>query len=207
MSSTSDSASCSRRRTALAAGVALAIWSATPAASAVFHSRNEALALAFPNAERIERKTFALTDAQTREVEDRSRARLETRLVTFYIAHGADGPTGYALIDVHRVRALNEALMVVLGTDGAVRSLRLLAFHEPPEYRTPDRWLEQFEGRTSEDPLRVRGDVHGIAGATLSTHAVTLAVRRSLALWTTLIGPREVGDADPSSQAPPPEKN
>ena len=45
-----------------------------------------------------------------------------------------------------------------------VRSLRLLAFPEPPEYKTPERWLQQFEGRTTRDPLRVRGEIHGIAG-------------------------------------------
>ncbi|MEE2704076.1 MAG: FMN-binding protein [Myxococcota bacterium] len=193
MSSTSGSAWCSRRRVTLAAGVVVAIWGALPAAGAVFHSRNEALELAFPDADRIERRTFVLTDAQAAAVEAQARAPLGSRLATIYTAHGPEGPTGYALIDVHRVRSLNEALLVVLGTDGRVRSLRLLAFHEPPEYMTPERWLEQVQGRSSQDALRVRGDVHAIAGATLSTRAVTRAVRRSLALFQVLVAEDEPG--------------
>ena len=206
MSSTSDLGSCSKRRAALAAAAVLVICNATPSAGAVFHSRNEALALAFPNAERIERKTFALTEAQAAAVAAQSRGPLESRLVTFYVAVGSDGPTGYAVIDVHRVRSLNEALMVVLGKDGRVRSLRLLAFHEPPEYKTPERWLQQFEGRTTRDPLRVRGEIHGIAGATLSTRAVALAVRRSLALWEVLIAPARKNPR-PARDAPVPGKS
>ena len=189
MSSTSGSAWCSSRTATLAGLIALSIAGTAPAAGAVFHSRSEALGLAFPDADRIERKSFVLTEVQKQAVEEQSRAPLDSQLVTVYTAHGPEGPIGYALIDIHRVRTMNEALLVVLGNNGRVRSLRLLAFHEPPEYMPPPRWLEQFEERSSEDSLRVRGDIHAIAGATLSTRAVTRAVRRSLALFQVLIAP------------------
>ncbi|NRA03862.1 MAG: FMN-binding protein [Myxococcales bacterium] len=189
MSSTSGSAWSSSRTATLAGLIAVSIAGAAPAAGAVFHSRSEALELAFPDADRIERKSFVLTEAQKGAVEEQSRAPLDSQLVTIYTAYGPDGPIGYALIDIHRVRAMNEALLVVLQNDGRVRSLRLLAFYEPPEYMPLPGWLEQFEERSSEDPLRVRGDIHAIAGATLSTRAVTRAVRRSLALFQVLIAP------------------
>jgi len=58
------------------------------------------------------------------------------------------------------------------------------------EYAPPERWLRQFEQRRLDPALRLGGEIHGIAGATLSAQAVTGAVRRALALFTVLIEDR-----------------
>ena len=94
---------------------------------------------------------------------------------------------GYALIDVHNVRTLSEAFLVVLTPEGEVRSLRLLAFHEPLEYMPNARWYDQFEEKSLSQPMRLGGDVHGIVGATLSARATTRGVRRALALYEVVI--------------------
>lgn len=176
------------RLAALCAAVALA----TPASGKVFLSRQEALAWAFPEAARVESRSLALTPAQAERVEALARAPLETRIVTLHTAHGADGVQGYAFIDVHTVRTLPEAFLVVLTPAGEVRSLRMLAFYEPPEYSPAERWLEQFEGRGLEG-TRLGGEIHGIAGSTLTSRAVTAAVRRSIALFEVLV--RQAGPA------------
>jgi Na+-translocating ferredoxin:NAD+ oxidoreductase RnfG subunit len=80
-----------------------------------------------------------------------------------------------------------EAFMVVLSPAGEVRSLRVLAFHEPLEYKPTDRWYRQFDDRSIESPLRVGGDVHGVVGATLSARATTRGVRRALAFYEILL--------------------
>lgn len=186
MRSTSASASPSSLRTLLL-GLALASPLAAPAAATVFHSQNDALALAFPDAERIESETFVLTAEQARRVEELARAPVETKLVRFWHGVRGDAIQGYALIDVHTVRTHPEAFMVVLEPQGGVRSVRILAFHEPLDYLPPDRWYEQFSGRSERDALRVGGDVHGIVGATLSAQATAQGVRRALALYRVLI--------------------
>jgi Na+-translocating ferredoxin:NAD+ oxidoreductase RnfG subunit len=86
------------------------------------------------------------------------------------------------------VRTHPEAFLVVLSPEGSVRSLRVLAFHEPLEYLPPGRWYEQFGGKSLADALRVGGDVHGIVGATLTAQATTRGVRRALALYQVLYG-------------------
>lgn len=53
------------------------------------------------------------------------------------------------------------------------------------------RWRAQFAGRQTPDALRFRTDIKNIAGATLSSEHVTAGVRRILALWQELIGPKE----------------
>ncbi len=94
---------------------------------------------------------------------------------------------GYALIDVHNVRTLPEAFMVVLSPAGDVRSLRVLAFHEPLEYKPTNRWYRQFDNKSIDARLRLGGDVHGVVGATLSARATTRGVRRALAYYQVLI--------------------
>lgn len=157
------------------------------AAAKVFHSRSEALELAFPGADRVEDQTYVLRDDQVKQVQEIARSPLETKLVKVYTGFKGDELMGYAFIDVHNVRTLPEAFLVVLTPEGEVRSLRVLAFHEPLEYMPGERWYEQFQHKSLDQPLRLGGDVHGIVGATLSARATTRGVRRALALYRVVI--------------------
>jgi hypothetical protein len=176
------------RSSRLALALCLAFGLAAPAAAEVFLSQREALAQAFPDADRIERKSVALDDAQAASVEALSGAPLESRLVTLHQGFRGDTVLGYAIIDIHTVRTLPEAFLVVLTPEGRVASLRILAFYEPSEYKPPDRFLAQFDARALEPELRLGGAIHGIAGSSLSARAVTAGVRRSLALYQVLVG-------------------
>ena len=158
-----------------------------PAGAKVFYSRSEALALAFPEADRIENETFVLRDDQLERIETLSRSSLGSKLVKIYRGFREGERLGYAVIDVHEVRTHPEALMVVLTPTGEVRSLRVLAFHEPPEYLPTGRWYEQFVGKSGDSTVRLGGDIHGIVGATLSSRATTRGVRRALAYYEVLL--------------------
>ena len=169
----------------------------------VFHSQEEALELAFPDADRIESQTYILSAAQKQAVEKLARSELESELVTFFSGWRGDELLGSALIDVHTVRTLPEAFMVVLSPEGSVASLRVLAFYEPSEYMPTRRWYEQFAGADQQKlakGLRLGRDVHGVVGATLSARAVTRSVRRALAFHKIL----EVGAGSISVPVPAP---
>jgi hypothetical protein len=165
----------------------MVLGAAGGAEAKVFHSRSEALEIAFPDADRIEDESILLGDEQASEVERRARSRLESRVVRVYRGYRGDALLGYAFIDVHTVRTLPEAFLVVLSPEGAVRTLRVLAFHEPLEYMPSARWYRQFEEAGPTTPLRLGGDVHGIVGATLSARATTDGVRRALALYQVVV--------------------
>lgn len=176
------------RRTAFAlALVSAALLGAGEAGAKVFYTRSEALELAFPGADRVEDETVVLDDAEARRIEELARSPLDSRLVRVYTGYRGGELLGYAFIDVHNVRTLPEAFLVVLSPEGEVRSLRVLAFHEPLEYKPSDRWYEQFERKRLTEPLRLGGDVHGIVGATLSARATTRGVRRALALYEVVV--------------------
>lgn len=173
--------------------LALLIWAlAFPglpgeAAAKVFYSRAEALELAFPDADRVEDETIVLGDEQAHRIESLSRSPLESRLVRVYTGYRDGELLGYAFIDVHNVRTLPEAFLVVLSPEGEVADLRLLAFHEPLDYMPAERWYEQFQRKSLEEPLRVDGDIHGIMGASLSTRATAGGVRRALAMYKVVV--------------------
>jgi hypothetical protein len=133
-----------------------------------------------------------LTDAQAAEVKALAGAELESKLFTYHRATRDGRVVGYAVIDSHTVRTLPEALLAVLSADGAVERVVILAFYEPPEYRAPDRWLEQFRGRRLDtDGWRVGRDLHGLTGATFTTHAIRSALRRIVALHAVVMTPAQ----------------
>jgi len=160
---------------------------AAAADAKVFYTQQEALALAFPEADRVESETFVLTEEEAARIEALSRGPLESKLVKIYTGRRGEEVLGYAVIDVHNVRTLPEAFLVVLSPEGLVQNLRVLAFHEPLDYLPTDRWYQQFQARSLAAPLRLGADIHGIVGATLSARAATQGVRRALAYHAVLL--------------------
>ncbi len=157
------------------------------ASGAVFRSQEDALRDAFPDADRIEAHRYVLDEAQASQLRALAETDLDRKLWTVHTAHKGDELLGYAVLDVRTVRTFQEALLIVLTPDGAVRSVRVLAFHEPLEYQPSERWLGLFGGRRLGPELHLKRDIRQIAGATLSSQSVTRAVRTTLALYQVVI--------------------
>ena len=174
--------SSSRRRAGvLAAAVLLAAAATGPAAGKTLMTADEALALAYPGC-RVERGTAYLTEAQRAEARRLSGGEVATSVVHPYRVRCDGRAAGTAYFDVHRVRTLEETLMVALDADGAVLRLEVLSFREPEEYLPRHLWYEQFEGKGLSPRLDLQRDIRGVTGATLTARATTAAVRRVLAL-------------------------
>ena len=176
----------------LALGVAVliaAVLLASSTGATVFYTQDDAFALAFPGATRVEGETFILTGEQVKELERLGRAKLPRKVLTIHSAWKDDTLLGYAHIDVHTVRTKPEALLVVLNPDAEVTDTRVLAFHEPLEFMPSDSWYRTFVGQDMDSDLRVGFDVDGVTGATLSTWATVDSVRRMLAFYKVLLRP------------------
>jgi Na+-translocating ferredoxin:NAD+ oxidoreductase RnfG subunit len=172
---------------------------ALEAGAEVYHSRESALRLAFADADTVVKRQLFLDDDEARKAEERARVKLPSRLVTMYVGQRGGEVTGYAFIETHQVRTLPETILIVIDPGGKVRAVHILAFHEPREYGASDSWLSQFEGRALSEDLSLRGDIAGIAGATLTATAITAAVRRTLAVFETSVG---VDDDGPEGGGP-----
>ena len=146
-------------------------------------TQDEALALAFPAAT-LERRTAYLDDAQLTSAATLAGdgVPIESGVISYYVALESGAPVGLAYFDAHRVRTLPEVLMIVVGADDRVRRVETVRFREPPEYRAPDGWLRLFDDRVLDGDLSLRAGIPNMTGATLTSRAVTAAVRRVLAL-------------------------
>lgn len=175
-------ATCSR--ILAAAGLAAGLESVAPGGLAAQLSQQEALAVAFPPPATVERRTAFLTaaDLDTVRAAAGPDAPVEQAVVTYYVAEQDGRPAGVAYFDSHRVRTLNEVLMIVVEPDDRIRSIEVLRFAEPPEYRASEAWLRQFEGHGLAPDLSLKSGIANMTGATLTSHAITRAARRVLAL-------------------------
>ncbi len=185
----SRSATCSELhigRSSLAGALWLAATLGAPveADSQVLLTQEQALAIAFPEPAAVERRTAFLSEEELADVNRLAEpaGRSRRSVVTYYVGFDGERPMGAAYFDAHRVRTMQEVLMVVVSPDGLVSQIEVLGFAEPPEYMAPDGWIELFTGRGLDERTSTRGDIPLITGATLTAHSTSGAVRRSLAL-------------------------
>jgi hypothetical protein len=161
---------------------------ARPAGAEVFMTREQALAEAFPNAT-LERRAIVLDARQSAAVQKRAGAKLESRVAGAYVATRGDSLLGTAFFDSRRIRTMPGTFMIVIAPDTTVARVEMLAFHEPPDYRPPARWLGLFRGRPLSNRLWPKREIRNLSGASLTAYAVTESVRLSLALYEIVVAP------------------
>lgn len=162
---------------------AAAIWPVT----AQTLSREEALSAVYGDAQVRPERVF-LTSEQMERVEARAGADAASPLIARYVASARGQTVGRAYVDTHTVRTKRESLLISLDAQGRVLRIDVTAFLEPPEYRAPDAWLDQYRGHALGDDLAVDRAIRPIAGATLTARATNSAVRRILAIDEVLRG-------------------
>ncbi|GBD31630.1 hypothetical protein HRbin33_00589 [bacterium HR33] len=147
-------------------------------------TQEQALRLAFPEPARIERMTAFLSQADLERAREIAGPGVEIRssVITYYLGRRGGEILGAAYFDRHRVRTLDEVLMIVVGPDDRIKHIEVLRFAEPPEYRPPEGWLRQLQDRALDDELSLKGAIVNLTGATLTSQAVVQAARRVLAL-------------------------
>ena len=147
-------------------------------------AQEEALRLAFPEPAVIERRTAYLSPDEIERAAELAGpgVDVDASLVTHYVGSLSAGPLGVAYFDAHRVRTLSEVLMIVISPVGDVERIEVLKFGEPPEYRAPEGWLAQFYGEELSDAVSLKDGIANMSGASLTSQAITDAVRRVLAL-------------------------
>lgn len=149
-------------------------------------TQKRALDLAFPAGAAVERKTAFLSDAQVREAEALAKAKVESRVWTYYAASASGTAVGYAYFERVIVRTMPATVMAAVAPDGTLRFLEVLTFDEPDDYKASRRWLEQLKGRPLDAGLRVGGVLRNQTGATLTSAAFAESARRMLAVHAAL---------------------
>jgi hypothetical protein len=72
--------------------------------------------------------------------------------------------------------------LVAIDPSNALKDIDVLVYREPYGGEVAyEPWRKQFRGKTTSAPLAVDKDIRNISGATISSHSVTLGVRKALA--------------------------
>lgn len=184
----------------LAVFLALAVGATTLAAQGkVFLTTDEALALAFPGCQ-VVRKEHVLDERQRALVGEQTGQAAPRSIVFAYEARRDGVLVGTAWFDRHRVRSLQELLMIVVGPDGRCARIEVLAFGEPVDYLPRETFYAQLVGRALDPELSTKRAIRGVAGATLTVDATVAAVRQVLATHAVVYP----GQKPPPAPAPAP---
>jgi Na+-translocating ferredoxin:NAD+ oxidoreductase RnfG subunit len=85
---------------------------------------------------------------------------------------------------VRNVKGKDQPITFLVAIDpaNALKDVDVLVYREPYGGEVAyEPWRKQFRGRTKDAPMVVGKDIRNISGATISSHSVTLGVRRALA--------------------------
>ncbi len=160
---------------------------AAMAQSAYFTPR-ALLAEFFPRSQAVTFQRFDLTTEQR----DRLTAVLgyppRKLSYTIYVAKTGEQIDGYAVIDEEKGQHLPITFAVQFSRDGAVLRQEIMVYRERygDEIRDP-RFRQQFVGKHSRSPLREGEEVIAVSGATISSRAMVIGVRRALVLLDELV--------------------
>lgn len=183
----------------MALGVALAVvgmvmpgYTGLPMAHAqgTYWTTKDLLADFFQHSERV---SFRRVD-----VDAAARSRIERRLgqalpagrtqYTFFVAETHGHVDGYALFDEENGQHLPISFAVKLSPSGTVERHEIVAYRESHGDGVRDgRFRAQFVGKSSHDALRTGDDIIAVSGATISSRAMAVGVKRAIVLVEELI--------------------
>jgi Na+-translocating ferredoxin:NAD+ oxidoreductase RnfG subunit len=85
---------------------------------------------------------------------------------------------------VRNVKGKDQPITFLVAIDpaNALKDVDVLVYREPYGGEVAyEPWRKQFRGKTAAAPLVVGKDIRNVSGATISSHSVTLGVRKALA--------------------------
>jgi len=134
------------------------------------------------NAKQVASSNIILTPAQMSQLTKISEQKVDSKLFRIYIAKNGDKTTGYGVLINKKVRTKSAVAVYLIGLDRKIKSVEIVAFHEPLDYLPAQTWLDVFDNKTSADTLKLNQDIPTTTGATLSARAVTDGARLALSL-------------------------
>jgi Na+-translocating ferredoxin:NAD+ oxidoreductase RnfG subunit len=146
----------------------------------------------FPKSDSISFKKFQPTKEQRAALHRELGYELSKSQYYFFVATSKTKSgtvvDGYAFIDDQMGQHKPITFAVKLSTEGVVLREEIMVYRESrgDEVRSP-RFSKQFKGKTIDDSLRPNKDIDSVSGATISSRAITVGVRRALVLFDAAI--------------------
>lgn len=148
----------------------------------VLSTNEEALKTLLPNAQEIKEETRVLTNEQKQRISEKIKVIFDPvldREFNVFIGMVDGNATGYVIKD--SVKGKHDLIhyMVSFDPNGQIRKVIVLEYHErrgkPVAKR---RFLKQFKGKTINSRIKLRKDIDGVTGATISSRGIVNGVRK-----------------------------
>ena len=130
----------------------------------------------------VDTQNIILSDVQLQQLIKSSQQPIDSKLYRVYVAKNGDKTTGYGVLMNKKVRTKTAVALYLIGTDGKIKSIEIVAFNEPMEYLPTATWLNVFDNKSTVNTLKLNQDIPTTTGATLSARAITDGARAALAL-------------------------
>ena len=146
-------------------------------------SLDAALKKVFPKADETLETKVSLDPEQEKRVRARvGHPLLQTEYV-IYIGKHKGSVLGYAMVDEEIGKYHPITSIIGVSPQGKVLGVAIMVYRESRGGEVSRRrFLAQYDGKTSRDPIRTRRDILSISGATMSVNAISTQVRKVLAI-------------------------
>lgn len=142
----------------------------------------KALEKAFRKATAFEQDIIRLSEEEKRQIEDEAEIVFNASQpdeVILYKAYNGKTLLGYAFEDTVIGKWGPIHYLVSLHKDGSIAEVVILDYEEiRGRPVAKKRFLRQYRGKTKDDPLRIRRDINGVTGATITSRSLTDGVRK-----------------------------
>ena len=159
-------------------------------ADQVYFSSRDLLADFFRSSQNVTYKKLQLDAAGRERISQRLGYPLPRTSYTFYVASSGSHVDGYAIIDEEKGEHLPITFAVKLSPDGRVQRQEIVIYREARGDEVRDeRFRRQFVGKSARDPIAAGQDIVAVSGATISSRAMAVGVRRAVVLFDELVRP------------------
>jgi Na+-translocating ferredoxin:NAD+ oxidoreductase RnfG subunit len=177
------------------AGVAFAaLLAARPArADQVYYTPRDLLADFFRSSQNVTYKKVAIDEAEKQRLQHRLGYVPQKPSYTFYVATSGGHVDGYAIIDEEKGEHLPITFAVKLSPEGKVLRQEVVVYREARGDEVRDEHFRaQFVGKSARDAIDTDQDIMAVSGATISSRAMAVGVKRAVVLFDELVKPSAV---------------
>lgn len=177
-------------------GIAFALLCATAAparADQVYFTPRDLLADFFRASQNVTYKKVELDAATKQRLQHRLGYTPARSSYTFYVATSGGRVDGYAFIDEEKGEHLPITFAVKLSPEGKVVRQEVVVYREARGDEVRDeRFRAQFVGKSARDAIETNQDIVAVSGATISSRAMAVGVKRAVVLFDELVKPAAV---------------
>lgn len=142
----------------------------------------EALKSLLPDAQEIKEETIVLTDEQKQSVSEKAGVKFDPAFdkeFQTFIGMSNGVVAGYAIKNAVKGKHGLIHYMVAMDPDGKITKVMVLEYSEKRgKPIAKNRFLKQFKGKTIGDRIKLKKDIRGVTGASISSRGMTKGIRK-----------------------------